>query len=53
MKDVINYDYDVNGNIICIKYLKGKTRFFYDELNRLIREDNIFCFLFIKKWYNK
>jgi len=38
--DITNYKYDVSGNIILEERGKFKTKYSYDKLNRLIREDN-------------
>lgn len=35
-----NYDYDKEGNIVCKKENHKLTRYAYDGLNRLVREDN-------------
>ena len=39
--DSTSYTYDANGNIDTITYSNGKTiKYYYNELNELIREDN-------------
>lgn len=40
MSDTTEYEYDVSGNITSIKRDEYETRYQYDELGRLIREDN-------------
>lgn len=35
-----SYEYDINGNIIKVITNEEETRYHYDSLNRLIREDN-------------
>lgn len=40
ISDTTEYDYDVSGNITSIKKDEHETRYQYDELGRLIREDN-------------
>lgn len=40
ISDTTEYDYDVSGNIISIKRDDSEIRYQYDELGRLIREDN-------------
>ena len=36
----ISYTYDANGNIVTLTDSKGTTKYYYDELNQLYREDN-------------
>lgn len=36
----ISYTYDANGNIISIRDEEAQSRFYYDELNQMVREDN-------------
>jgi len=44
--DYVDYTYDANGNILTIsEYGTLKVTYYYDELNRLVREDNV--------WENK
>ncbi|MCH5180967.1 MAG: hypothetical protein J1F32_07120 [Erysipelotrichales bacterium] len=38
--DIVSYKYDVAGNIISEERDEFKTRYGYDKLNRLVREDN-------------
>ncbi len=38
--ETMEYTYDANGNITSIKDAAGESSFRYDELNRLIRENN-------------
>jgi len=40
ISDTTEYEYDVSGNITSIKRDEYETRYQYDELGRLIREDN-------------
>ena len=40
LKDIVNYDYDENDNIVSISSDDSLIKYKYDELNRLIREDN-------------
>ncbi len=40
VNEIIDYDYDVNGNIILEKGINYQIRYQYDKCNRLIREDN-------------
>ncbi len=40
ISDTTEYEYDVSGNIISIKRDEYETRYQYDELGRLVREDN-------------
>ena len=40
LSETHTYEYDVNGNITSISDDETKNRYEYDELNRLIREDN-------------
>ncbi len=40
LTETSTYEYDVNGNIIGVEQDENKTRYHYDSLNRLIREDN-------------
>ncbi len=40
LTEASKYTYDVNGNIIDIESDENHTRYQYDSLNRLIREDN-------------
>ncbi len=40
LSETHTYEYDVNGNITSIADDEIKNRYEYDELNRLIREDN-------------
>ncbi len=40
LTETSTYEYDVNGNIISVEQDEDKTRYHYDSLNRLIREDN-------------
>ena len=42
ISDTTEYEYDVSGNIVSIKRDESETRYQYDELGRLIREDNPF-----------
>lgn len=42
ISDATEYKYDVSGNIVSIKRDESETRYQYDELGRLIREDNPF-----------
>ena len=36
----ISYTYDANGNILTFTDSKGTTKYYYDEMNQLYREDN-------------
>ena len=36
----ISYTYDANGNILTLTDSKGTTKYYYDEMNQLYREDN-------------
>ncbi len=47
LTETASYEYDVSGNIIKITSDDNITRYQYDELNRLIREDNPY----LKKTY--
>lgn len=38
--DTVSYTYDVSGNITNVLRDEFKTRYAYDKLNRLVREDN-------------
>lgn len=38
--DTVSYTYDVSGNITNVLRDEYKTRYAYDKLNRLVREDN-------------
>lgn len=40
ISDTTEYEYDVSGNITSIKRDEYETRYQYDELGRLVREDN-------------
>ena len=42
ISDTTEYEYDVSGNIVSIKRDESETRYQYDELGRLVREDNPF-----------
>lgn len=42
ISDTTEYEYDVSGNITSIKRDEFETRYQYDKLGRLIREDNPF-----------
>ena len=42
ISDTTEYEYDVSGNIVSIKRDESETRYQYDGLGRLIKEDNPF-----------
>ncbi len=49
----LSYDYDNNGNITKV-YENGveKIRYYYDELNRLVREDNFYIYTTYVYYYD-
>ena len=50
----LNYTYDANGNIETVSEgTKQKAKYYYDELNRLIREDNAWLGKTIVYTYDK
>lgn len=50
----LNYDYDANGNIIRVyENDVQKVRYYYDGLNRLVREDNNYIDKTITYCYDK
>lgn len=53
LTETSTYGYDVNGNIVSVETDENRTRYDYDTLNRLIREDNPVLNKTIRYQYDK
>ena len=53
LTETSTYGFDVNGNIVSVETDENRTRYDYDTLNRLIREDNPVLNKTIRYQYDK